>query len=196
MFKTSAAINSSLNTVDEPHHGHSFLNSTSVDHFSKLSRHRKNQRMIDEVRDPNRRLKVQLQTIRREITDNVHQFQRPRESAVTLGLLHLASPSPTKTDWRKTSPSHRGSSGRKSKTITIAEEREDSKQQHQRAVPVSKLQLVEKKFDKMEETFGDLEMGRRWNKVDIQKKSLRMKGSVFQQNKLKRMKGNDYVPRS
>ena len=37
----------------------------------------------------------------------------------------------------------------------------------------------------------DLELGRQWNKIGVQKVSLKLKESVFQQNKIKRMKAEN-----
>lgn len=70
------------------------------------------------------------------------------------------------------------------KNLTIA----TSNDQADSVLPINKLQVAEKQYKKMEIKFNNLESGMCWNKVGTQKISLKLKESVFQQNKIKRLK--------
>lgn len=60
--------------------------SNSVSRFSKLSRHRKTQILLDNIDNASLKNKTVLKILGREITDNVHQHQRATECSLTLKL--------------------------------------------------------------------------------------------------------------
>lgn len=178
MMQSSAGMNQSGQTIGA-HLYSPTMHATSVGHYSKLSRHRKIQRMLDNIEDDDRRLKMELRTLRREITDNVHCYQRPTESTISLGL--RLSQKQLKTVASRSPPKRRRSPGNQSSLIVeeveIGEERRSScmdgskragstfarsgktKQRSPKAtidddadtvIPISKLKTVETAYNKME----------------------------------------------
>ena len=130
--------------------------------------------MIDDIKDPAVRMKVELRTLRREITDDVHQHQRPSASSamldMTLGLLSKGT-----TQLSTTESAHgakNGSSGRRGSTdgsVRSGKSPKKAKRTGAQQASIKRLQHVERKFGRMDEHFAVLESNRCWNKVSVQK---------------------------